>query len=858
MSLNNPLPGVVFEEDLRALGAGQVGGLSATIIIGTANKGDLLKSEPISSVNRLEEIFGTEDIWDMSGAPTPLGLVRGCKLHLKHANEIFAIRVASSSASKASYIVIPDKQQYQEITGINAEDTYTLKAIPDDLGANFVASVDVDGTPAVAVEYDSDSPGADNVALITSAHVGSALPGEIILGANLLALISGGEIIKVTFYINTTDIQIATLTAKSEGTWGQDINLWVEPSTEQATVEDQSIDGATEVVSGVAQLRYDDVPKSVINFFYMENKTDGNDTRPFNPLYYSSDLIFYAGELTQSDNLAVANDRVAQVFKVIDAISIESIIVRIKGDTAVLTDDVTVEIFAVNADEEPTGSALLSLTIDAGDMDNTWQNIELVLSATGNELDLSANTKYALVVSQPGTTDVYNIQAVDYHVSDNPHYYTDGNYLNSTDGGTTWLDTNKENSLIFAVRAILTSGQIAVMSKSWGDPTNLANTARIFLNSIDEAVITSYDIHARYKVNPNSNVHKLIVMLGDYREEYIVLSGRDLARDVNRESAILDATEDTINYLLFPSTVNNGSEKAPERLTGGNNGSEADPADYLEALEIAKTVEGAYFVVIASAGRWNQSDDLLALHVNLLAHVRLMTERGFERKAMCGMRARGSGETFGDYVDEIASRLDTIADPNGRLDFVGHGIEITDESPQAIESTVVLPGAMNACLYTGAFASIPENRNTTRKTINGVIDLEFEVGYEEKLAMVNIGVVVYEKAGGIRVVRGVSTDPFKRFFDGNLRRTVDSIYSRKRAIVVPLVNELNEDELWDIVDGKLNDLFRELVVTKYITKNYSIEVSSTRDQQNRGLVQVNDFFEPLKPVNKFHVISKIG
>lgn len=863
MSLGDPLPGLVINEDTRAMAVGISGGLNVGVIIGTANKGEEFKIEPISSVEDLVRLFGSEDLWDMSktATKTPLGLVRGCKLFLKHSNQLYAMRVVSSSAAKASMKIYPDENQYQEFLSYGNALDFTLKAVPKVSGAT---TVKVDGN-SLKVVFDVAPSNASEVALHTKLSSIKA-PGTMQFFD--VSQVPDGCIIETSFYIDLGDIQVCELRANSKGTWGHEISFYVETSNEEALIENQEIIGSSMIQT--YQLLYDDVPKSVLNDFYLQRKNDPTTRKSLKPIYIKSDTLHFHGEKTDSEDLDVINvSRLAQTFRTVDPITISEVKLRIKSSDN--NDDVSIRIETLTLDGKPSGTLVHANavgTIDKSDLDSNYQTLAVPL--LGNVV-LSGNSRYALVISKSGS-DIVNVESIGYHLN-HPHYYTDGNYFYYSVTDAKWKDDKKENSLLFSIYpspATITSGQCVIYMKSWGDPANLANTARIKINDFDFATIDDYIINAKYKVSSDSNIRKLNILYGDYREEYIICSGKDLVRDINNNSSILEAIE-TLNSNLLPSAINNGSKLYPVFLSNGDNGSEATPTDFNNALEKLQYFTECYYVMIASQGRYNYqsynsvdgTDDLASLQANLIAHVRLMSqsERGFERIGICGMRQKLVSETVGEFIysgtDSISARLDAIADKKGRLLFVGHGFKVVDESPYAISTETLIPGALACCLIGGLLSSLPENITIGGKPVNGAIDLEFEMGYAEKKAMVSLGVICSEKAGGISVVRGVSTDPTLKWQEHSVRRIVDYIYARERAILKSLIHELNEADLWDVAKTSIIDLFSNLSMRKYITPNFSVSVSATRAEQAEGLCIVNQSFETIRPVLKFVLNTKI-
>lgn len=859
MSLTTRIPELVINENTNAMSVGSTGGLSTTVIIGTAMKGDLLTPQVISDVSSLVNLFGIEDQWDMDNIPTPLGLVRGCKLHLAHSNNLKAIRVASSSASKASAKIYPDEVQYQEFLGDGVETDFTLKAVPADL-TNYEAVVVFDSTTYresdSSLVYDNDSPGAGVVSLTTK---GGTTPGLMICGDTP----TDGAVIDVKFYVDLDDIQVCEIEAKSEGTWGHDINYYVETTTGSALIENQEISGVAS--QRVYALAYDRVPKSVYNYIYLENKTNETDQKKLTPIYIRSDTTYHKGEKTDSYLLDSSTKKLAQIFKTIDSITVDSATIRIKSNNATGTDDVTVRIETLNDDNEPSGTLIdanATGTITGTDISDSYQDLDVEFT---DEFVLSANTQYALVISQPATTDDDNIESIDYDEDENPRY-TDGDHLYYD--GSDWDDTNKDNSLIFAIHPAdnrLKGGQCVVIMRSWGDQDYSNHVARIKLSDFDtnQLPIEDYNINAKYRVEANSNINKLVINYNGSIEEYIVLSGTDLARDINNNSAFLEATADSTNAELLPSAIENGSLQYPLTLSGGDNGEEATPSDFQDAINQLEYLEDVYFIVIASAGRYDHPDDLLQLHTNLVSHARKMTNtRNQYRIAIVGMRSRESGETFGEFSesapDSISSRLDVLADENGLSKFVGMGLKGTDESPFATSSTVTLPGCMIACLQAGLWSSVPENITTAGKAINWASDLEFDIKYSEKDTLLQLGAECYEKSGGIRVVGGVLTDQNAVWLNENTRRIVHYIYAREYAELKPLLNELNEEDLWEDAESKLLALFLSLKKRKFISSSYSVKVDATRAEQAEGLAIVNQYFEPLYPIRKFYLDTRIG
>lgn len=122
----------------------------------------------------------------------------------------------------------------------------------------------------------------------------------------------------------------------------------------------------------------------------------------------------------------------AQTFTVTNAYLITSVklkLLKVGAPTAIAT----VGIRATDGEGKPTGSNLCSGTIDCAtlttDSNGAWYEITL-----GDGYSLQAATKYAIVLDCPSAT-------ITKHPSWRMHTsggYDDGQYLTSSDGGTTW------------------------------------------------------------------------------------------------------------------------------------------------------------------------------------------------------------------------------------------------------------------------------------------------------------------------------------------------------------------------------------------------------------------------------------
>ena len=112
------------------------------------------------------------------------------------------------------------------------------------------------------------------------------------------------------------------------------------------------------------------------------------------------------------------------------------------------------------------------------------------------------------------------------------------------------------------------------------------------------------------------------------------------------------------------------------------------------------------------------------------------------------------------------------------------------------------------------------------------------------------------RAGTVRVVRGITTSTNTAFSQITTRRIVDYARNTVRAAANPFIGKLNNERVREALKGSINSALADMVDQEMLTGNppYELDVSATRDQQIRGIVQVTIVLRPVFSIDFIRVI----
>jgi hypothetical protein len=188
-----------------------------------------------------------------------------------------------------------------------------------------------------------------------------------------------------------------------------------------------------------------------------------------------------------------------------------------------------------------------------------------------------------------------------------------------------------------------------------------------------------------------------------------------------------------------------------------------------------------------------------------------------------------------DAVDDIK---DQVTD-NDRIIFCAPGIETFDAAEKDL---VTLPGTYTAAAVAGLISSLSVQTSPTNKVIPGVTKLSQRFTYGEEVDLLKSRVLVLEERGGVRVVRGLTTDsgPFKEI---TTRRITDFAKGGIRQVAAPFIGRLNNQRVRKALNGAINGFLTGMVADEALVA-YDLSVTATRQDEIAGRAMVNVLMQP--------------
>lgn len=197
--------------------------------------------------------------------------------------------------------------------------------------------------------------------------------------------------------------------------------------------------------------------------------------------------------------------------------------------------------------------------------------------------------------------------------------------------------------------------------------------------------------------------------------------------------------------------------------------------------------------------------------------------------------------------DSLALATDEAVRPaNKRLIMVAPGIRareaFTGEDGAPGARDVVLPGRYAAAVVAGLLSSLAVQSSPTNKVVGGATGVARRFARSELSQLLQNGVAPLEQRGGVRVVRGITTDP-GAFRQITTRRIVDFAKAGIRQASNPFIGRLNNQRVRKALQGAIDSFLTSMVVTEALTE-YTLEVTATRDDEIAGRVNVNALLQP--------------
>lgn len=163
-------------------------------------------------------------------------------------------------------------------------------------------------------------------------------------------------------------------------------------------------------------------------------------------------------------------------------------------------------------------------------------------------------------------------------------------------------------------------------------------------------------------------------------------------------------------------------------------------------------------------------------------------------------------------------------------------------NPATPETDVALPGNYIAGPVAALISSLAPHVSPTNKTLPGVTRLTQRFSYAQRTGLTQNRVLALEQRGGIRVVRGLTTDD-AGFTQVTTRRIVDFAKAGIRQVSNPFIGRLNNERVRAALYSAIDGFLTTMRVDEQLT-DYRLEVTATRRDEIEGRAIVNVLLQP--------------
>ena len=251
--------------------------------------------------------------------------------------------------------------------------------------------------------------------------------------------------------------------------------------------------------------------------------------------------------------------------------------------------------------------------------------------------------------------------------------------------------------------------------------------------------------------------------------------------------------------------------------TAGSDGADASQGNYKDGFDLLLN-EPAHIMVAAGLDNEAIGDELSA-HCDKAS----TDEWKHERIGVVGSKVNA---TLNDMLGHTLS--------DGRMIFAGPGIHATDA---ASGQDVVLPGAYTAAVIAAMLSARSPHISLTNKSVPvGALEDKFDPTELKQLVLARVLAVEERRGLGIRVVKGITTDP-GAFTQITTRRIVDYAKYGVRSAAEPYIGLLNNERVRGALRATINSFLAEMVEDEMLTK-YLLDVTATRSDEIKGICRV--------------------
>lgn len=733
-------------------------------LIGTANKGPLNTPILISSIQEAYETFGFPDEYDSTAQMEELTLSRGIQIAFDAgASSIYAVRVASSSATKASRDIIS----------------------------------------------------------------------------------SSGTCV--------------TLTAVSEGTWGNELQYLVEIADGNTFM-----DYHTDKHSGYVEDSYTDALTNSNPFSYLALTSalnyyaeahSGNKVRvvyasgtgtsvDMNIIHSDAHTFQEFSEIDGdvSDSEETTGDVICQTFTTIDAATITGVRLRMKYSSSTPTGgDCIVRLYATDSNGMPTGTALATAIIawSTIDLDATYST---VLFTFTTPYVMQADTKYAITVSWGGTrtSGDFIVGGLSTNGTD---IYTKGDAYFATNGlpgiGTFSPSSTVEDYMLDVVISI-PENTCEFVINNWGVSYPSAHKKHIRWSNISTPTNTTYAYIDYY----TATSRKVTIKYGGKEEYFWVVDGDDLVTDVNASSTLVTAEAETYSSEEPSTTVTWQNFGLGAGTTGNNGATDVSSGDYVTGLEV---MESVFVHVIACPGRYDR-----ATISALVTHCTNMSKSGMEHE-----RIAVAGHAYGYGLEQVLGFSGPYA--NKRLILVTPGIDKINVATGEIES---LSAAYTAVYLAGWLCSGDISEANLMKAVNTVgLETIYTKPQLEQIVQRRINPIGQLVEGGYMWHESITTSTDSEWREITTVRIVDYATYGLRSVCRQFIGRKNLADNRSAIRNAVEKFFDDMVSKQMLSTTgdnpYSVSVEATREDETMGKVKVIVSYKPVMAIKYIDLIEYI-
>lgn len=235
-------------------------------------------------------------------------------------------------------------------------------------------------------------------------------------------------------------------------------------------------------------------------------------------------------------------------------------------------------------------------------------------------------------------------------------------------------------------------------------------------------------------------------------------------------------------------------------------------------------------------------NELVKDDVNLLVVPQLSTATALAVLGPVLETAENNGKDLIAVVGSDAATVTAVAGQvptNDRIVFCTPGVRTYDA---AAKQDAALPGTFAAAAVAGLISTLTPEASPTNKALPGVVKLATRYSYGETKQLVNGRALVLEERGGVRVVRGLTSDDaaFKQI---TTRRIVDFAKAGIRKSSDPFIGRLNNQRVRKALHGAIDGFLTTMVVDEQLV-SYTLEVTASRQDEIAGRALVNAVLLP--------------